>query len=49
MGSDKVLEILDLRKLWNDLNDETTLPSFQLDGWDDDYDDYVCCVGGYSD
>lgn len=49
MGTNSTLELVDLRKIWNALNKETASSSSQLDGWDDDYDDYVCCVGGYSD
>lgn len=41
--------MVDLREVWNELNKETLLASSQHDGWSDDYDDYVCCVGGYSD
>ena len=43
------LTMVDLRELWNTLNTETMGTISHQDAWDDDYDDYVCCVGGYSD
>ena len=44
-----ISEVIDLRELWDTLNAETKITSSQHDTWDDNYDDYVCCVGGYSD
>lgn len=41
--------MVDLKELWEALNAETMGDALQHDAWDDDYDDYVCCVGGYSD
>lgn len=37
--------IVDLRELWDTLNSETMVGGCTEDTWDD----YVCCVGGYSD
>ena len=49
MNTLDTLTVVDLRSLWSKLNAETMTATSPQDIWDDSYDDYVCCVGGYSD